>query len=177
MDRRVALKLLGGGGVIAAIGSGVYWSTQDVKPATLSLELTLEKLKTLNLDEIVSKSTWQLSRTFDHLAQSIEFSMTGYPEMKSKVFQSTVGQVAFAVFQARGKMSHSLEEPIPGEIIVSPMSSGNEALSRLITALEHFDSFKRALKPHFAYGQLSKVEYLNAHIMHINNHFEGIHSI
>ena len=103
--------------------------------------------------------------------------MTGYPVMKPKLFQNTVGQLAFAVFQAQGHMIHSLDEAIPGEIVSATASTPTNALDRLVNALEYFDSFDGALKPHFAYGALNKPQYAVAHVLHINNHFEDIRSI
>jgi hypothetical protein len=103
--------------------------------------------------------------------------MTGYPEMKSKLFQQTVGQLAFELFQSRGKMTHSLHEIIPGEIITKNPPSITNALNRLINALETFNSYDGALEAHFAYGDLTKPEYAVAHIMHINNHFEEFESV
>ena len=61
-----------------------------------------------------STGAWKLAQVLEHAAQSIEYSMSGFPEMKSAAFRATIGAAAFAVFDARGAMSHSLEEPIPG---------------------------------------------------------------
>ena len=58
--------------------------------------------------------TWTLAQMLNHAAQSIDYSIDGFPEMKSALFRGAVGSVAFAVFQARGKMGHTLDEPIPG---------------------------------------------------------------
>jgi Protein of unknown function (DUF1569) len=37
-------------------------------------------------------------------------------------------------------------------------------------ALQRFDAHTQALKPHFAYGALSKSDYALAHVMHVNDH-------
>jgi hypothetical protein len=47
-----------------------------------------------------------------------------------------------------------------------------EALARLTTALQDFDGYNGALKPHFAFGTLSKSDYALAHVLHINNHLQ-----
>lgn len=100
--------------------------------------------------------------------------MQGFPVMKSPVFQNTVGQLAFSVFQARGKMSHNLEEAIPGEEIQATNIEASASLHRLVQALKQFESFESPLQPHFAYGVLEKDEYALAHVMHINNHLEEL---
>ncbi|NBW51983.1 MAG: DUF1569 domain-containing protein, partial [Betaproteobacteria bacterium] len=55
-----------------------------------------------------SAAVFSWSQTLEHCAQSIEFSMSGFPEPKSALFQKTVGAAAFSVFSWRGKMSHNL---------------------------------------------------------------------
>lgn len=111
----------------------------------------------------------------NHLAQSIEYSLTGYPMHKSDGFKDSIGRVAFSTFSFRGKMTHDLLEPIPG----APRLVADDAalaMSRLITALNDFRVFNGELKPHFAYGELNHAEYTLAHVMHINNHLESVFS-
>lgn len=170
MNRRTVIKLLGASSAVAMIGSGIYEINRE--HPELSLTTTLLFLKQLNPEKITSSGEWPLTRAFEHLAQSIEFSMVGYPVMKSEFFQNTAGSIAFSVFNARGKMNHGLNEVIPGEVISTPSLTITQSLTRLINSLESFAAFDGPLQPHFAYGQLSKAEYTLAHIMHINNHFE-----
>ena len=47
-------------------------------------------------------------------------SLDGFPQPKSAAFQRTVGAAAFTVFQWRGKMTHGLDEPIPGAPALTP---------------------------------------------------------
>ena len=69
-----------------------------------TLDRAFQRLDGLDLSTIDSTGDWQLGRMFSHLAQGVEFSMTGYPIQKPKLFQATVGTVAFKVFEMRGKM-------------------------------------------------------------------------
>lgn len=172
MNRRNAIKILGISS--AAVVTSTYWLNKKRDNSALSINLILEQLTNIDPNSMFTESEWNITRTLEHLAQSIEFSMLGYPEMKSKMFQNTVGQLAFSVFQANGKMTHNLNEVIPGEVISKNSLTPTQALQRLIKALETFDSFDGQLKPHFAYGKLSKSEYAIAHVLHINNHFEKI---
>ena len=169
MNRRSAIKYLGLGGSAIILGGGL-WLTRSTDNSDLNIASTLERLRTLNPEAIEKEGAWEIARTFEHLAQSIEFSMKGFPEMKSTVFRSTIGQLAFAAFNSAGKMTHGLDEVIPGEVV--RQSTPNKAIQRLILSLEDFDSFDGVLKPHFAYGSLNKSQYEIAHVMHINNHFE-----
>jgi hypothetical protein len=123
-----------------------------------------------------AKSTgkWPLSSVLEHLAQSIEMSMEGFPEPKSALFQSTVGAAAFAVFQWRGKMSHGLDEPIPGAPVLTNQTDWKPAANRLRAAITKFEAHNATLKPHFAYGSLTKTEFAQAHVFHIANHQDEI---
>ena len=113
---------------------------------------------------------WPVVTVLEHLSQSIEMSLDGFPQPKSAIFQNTAGAAAFAVFKWRGKMSHGLDEPIPGAAALTMQGDWKPAAQRLRTAITRFDSHKGALKPHFAYGQLSKTDFALAHAFHIANH-------
>jgi hypothetical protein len=112
---------------------------------------------------------WALPQVMNHLAQSIEFSIQGFPQPKSALFQQTAGRAAFAFFDARGAMSHSLQEPIPGAPALA--TELEAARARLLTALATFEAHSGALAPHFAYGALDKNAYTRAHLMHLANHW------
>lgn len=172
MERRSSIKLLALGGIALATAGGYHWLSKTRDHPQLAIDRTLERLDKLNVAELQGTGSWDVARTFNHLAQSIEFSMAGFPKMKSPVFQNTVGQLAFSVFQARGKMSHNLEEAIPGESIQESNTDPAAALQRLVQSLQDFEYFESPLQPHFAYGGLGRDEYAIAHVMHINNHLE-----
>jgi len=136
------------------------------------IETAFRRLDALDLAAIESTGDWGLGRMFAHLAQGVEFSMNGYPVQKPKLFQATVGTLAFKVFESRGRMSHGLNEPIPGEV-VSEISAA-DGLGRLWRSLEDFQSFDGEMQPHFAYGGLNKVQFGKAHQLHIENHLEEV---
>ena len=98
--------------------------------------------------------------------------MTGFPQSKSAFFQHTAGHVAFSLFSAKGEMSHNLAEVIPGAPDLVTEGDALVALERLTTALQDFDGYNGVLKPHFAFGALSKSDYALAHVLHINNHLQ-----
>ena len=118
-------------------------------------------------------ANWSLPQTLVHCAQSIEFSLSGFPEMKSALFQNTVGSLAFKVFEWRGRMTHDLTEPIPGAPSIAVESDLNAAVTRVQKAVAEFRASSGELKPHFAYGALSKAQYEQAHAMHFANHYSA----
>lgn len=113
---------------------------------------------------------WKLPAVLEHAAQSVEYSLTGFPEMKPGWFRATVGTAAFAVFDAKGSMHHSLTEPIPG---APPLSEPPlvQAAGRLKKALRAFETHRGTLAPHFAYGALDHAQYTRAHLMHLAQHW------
>lgn len=123
--------------------------------------------------ELAKGSTWNWAQTLEHCAQSIEYSMTGYPALKSALFQRTVGSAAFGVFAWRGRMSHDLTEPIPGAPTLQTAAEPAQALDRLRRSILSFRQWSGPLQPHFAYGVLDKSKFELAHAMHIANHLSA----
>lgn len=116
---------------------------------------------------------WKLPQILEHVAQSIEYSMRGFPEPRSRLFQVTAGSAAFAFFSARGAMRHALDEPIPGAPALSATSL-ETALTRLRDAMRDFAAHRGDFKPHFAYGALRRDDYARAHLMHLANHWTEV---
>ena len=123
--------------------------------------------------ELVSSAASGWGQTLDHCAQSIEFSMNGFPQSKSALFQRTIGAAAIGVFAWRGRMTHDLSEPIPGAPALDAGADPVQAVERLRASMRKFASWSQPLRPHFAYGALSKPEYEAAHAMHLANHLSA----
>ena len=176
-SRRSFLKSLSGAIVAgpAVFVSGCQDSNGvDRELRFASLRTALGEAERLANAHAETGSTWTLSQTFVHCAQSIEYSMSGFPQMKSELFQHTVGAAAFNVFAWRGRMSHDLAEPIPGAPSLANESDLAGSLARLRRSVDDFERSREPLQPHFAYGNLSKADYELAHTMHLANHFSVI---
>jgi hypothetical protein len=105
-----------------------------------------------------------------HVAQGIEYSITGYPRLKSKLFQTTVGRFALSMSLRRGVMRHNVDAKIPG----APTVAGDyPAIARLRLAIEAFDAHRGTLAPHFAFGPLRKDDYAKVHAMHLADHLRA----
>ena len=174
-DRRRSLRQLGAGIATATLAAPVVVSV--LHPGALSVESfgsvssalrTLEQLKTQTPR---MAGAWDLPHVLHHVAQSIEFSLTAFPQPKPAWFQATLGSYAFALFNARGQMSHRLDEPIPGAPGISEGQPLAPALDHAVAALQAFDRHTGALAPHFAYGALDRSAYTRAHLMHLANHW------
>lgn len=172
MKRRQMIQYLALGGTLAGVGGGYLWLNADHDHSSLSIPVTLEKLQALASGSFEKSGAWNASQVFNHCAQSVEFSMTGFPQSKSALFQHTAGPLAFSVFSARGAMSHNLHEVIPGAPELVAASDVELALDRLTKSLRGFEAYNGALKPHFAFGLLNKPDYAVAHVLHINNHLQ-----
>jgi Protein of unknown function (DUF1569) len=124
--------------------------------------------------QVRSTTDWKMHAVLEHLAQSVEMSMDGFPQPKSAWFQATVGAAAFAYFGLRGRMSHGLTEPIPGAPALAQTDDWKPAAQRLRLAVGRFQAYTGPLKPHFAYGALSRSEFARAHTFHVANHQDEI---
>lgn len=169
MQRRTLLKGAALGGV-AALGAGFWALPSGPRPAALTLEGARQVLDSLAGQQLSSIRGWSPSEVFNHCAQSIDYSIDGYPQLKPTWFRSSLGPAAFAVFSARGAMRHALDEAIPGAAPLAEPSSQEAALERLRAAFERFAAYSGELQPHFAYGALTHAEYAEAHVMHLYNH-------
>lgn len=173
MNRRQFL--ITGGATAAALVAGVAVLRATQAPADIAA--LAERLAALRGQPLATREGWSPFKVFSHLAQSIEMSMTGYPELKSAAFRHTAGPAAFFVFASAGAMRHPLTEPIPGAAAIAEAGDVNAALDQLLQALGNFSAYQGQLAPHFAYGELDKSEYAKAHVMHVQDHlrlFEGI---
>jgi hypothetical protein len=110
-----------------------------------------------------------LAEVLNHAAQSVEYSIDGFPQLKPALFRRTVGRLAFAMFKRKGRMSHPLAAAIPGAPALA--TDLNAALDRLGVALDRFEAHPGPWPPHFAYGPLGREDYLRAHLMHLNDHW------
>lgn len=123
--------------------------------------------------ELLSNATWGWAETLVHCAQSIEYSMSGFPQSKSTLFQHTIGSAAIGVFSWRGRMTHDLSEPIPGAPALDAKANPAQSVERLRASMLEFANWTEPLRPHFAYGELIKPEYELAHAMHLANHLSA----
>jgi hypothetical protein len=178
MNRR---KFIIGAGAVTLLGTGYFAfhqhlsSHNDAKRIITfeNLDKAIQELASLQAaaNKVDLTGNWTLHQHLSHCAQSVEFSMQGFPEEKSALFQQTIGKIVFSQFESQGYMRHNRNEPIPKAPELIANDDVKAAFDRLQQALVSFDNFKGKLFPHFAYGNLSKNEYEKAHIMHLADHF------
>ena len=169
MNRRNVLIGSAIGSVLVASG-GILSIKAGNSDVSLTMDSSIQALDKLISKKVVTLGDWNLSQILIHCAQSIEFSMGGFPEHKSEVFKSTVGKLAFAFFSTKGEMTHGLNEVIPGAPAIDSSADLNAASTRLRSAMLNFQAYEGPLASHFAFGSLSKQEYEQAHAMHFYNH-------
>lgn len=155
-------------GSLALLGCGPRLRDLPISALPAALQ---EMQLLMQAPQLQSTTAWSWSKTLAHLAQSIEYSMTGYPTPKSVLFQTALGKPAYELFRWRGQMRHDLTEPIPGSPALPDAPPLDAAALRLMTACQQFMQWQGPLQPHFAYGPLSHSEYEQAHAMHLANHF------
>ncbi len=174
--RRLVLQSLGSGSLL--LGAAPLLSACSpgaISPAAFNtMGSALQTLEKLRVHPLHTDGAWDLAHVLHHVAQSIEYSLHGFPALKPAWFRSTIGPMAFAVFSARGRMNHSLDEAIPGAPDIPQAQPLPPAIDHLVAALQSFDKHGGPLMPHFAYGELDKPEYTRAHLMHLANHWKEV---
>jgi hypothetical protein len=173
---RRSLVLASAGTVLVAFGAAGCQSPADSDRGLqfTSLAAAEDELSRLaQAGALDSAARWSWAQTLAHCAQSIEYSLSGFPQPKSSLFQHTAGAAAFGVFAWRGRMSHDLAEPIPGAPALEPPPDTAAALARLRASIAAFRQWAGPLRPHFAYGALTRPQYEQAHAMHLANHFSA----
>lgn len=174
-QRRSAVRKVG-----VVIGVGAFAApmlVSAIRPAPLasgrfaSIDAALRTLAQLKTVAPRMTGTWDLAHVLHHTAQSVEYSMAGFPILKPAWFRATLGSYAFALFNSRGVMSHHLAEPIPGAPAIAQGQPLLPAIDHAAAALQAFEGHTGALQPHFAYGALDKPAYARAHLMHLANHW------
>ena len=169
--RKFILGSIASGAVIAG---GAAWLGIEQNQEPLDIDFALSKLDKLMEQNPIAAGEWSLYQVLTHCAQSVEYSMSGFPEHKSDIFKNTVGKTAFSLFSLKRKMTHALNEAIPGAPKFSDEENIIDAFERFKKSLIDFKEYDGVLAPHFAYGQLTKLQYEAAHVMHFNNHLQEI---
>ena len=137
-------------------------------------EAEAELQRLLAAKEIFMSPGWDLPHVLDHCARSIEFAMEGFPVERNPIFQALIGKTAFRFFDYKGEISHNLTEEIPGSEPTEASAHLETAFARLFQNIHTLKTYDGPLKPHFAYGVLTKSEYERANAMHIANHLSAI---
>jgi hypothetical protein len=169
MQRRTLLAMVATGSAVSL--GGAWWLLPGAPtPAALTLQSAQQVLQQLGSSVLQSVKGWSPAEVFNHCAQSVDYSMDGYPQLKPAWFRQSVGPAVFDLFAARGGMRHPLDEAIPGAPALDEPASQQLALQRLQASMQRFADFSGPLQPHFAYGVLTHAEYALAHVMHLYNH-------
>ena len=123
---------------------------------------------------LATNSVWNLSQTVQHCAQTIGYSVTGYPKLKPRLYRATVGALAKRVFLRSGAMRHPLGAEIDGAPPLDPGLGVTEAVARLTDAVQQFSSHQTSHAPHPAYGSCTHQEFAALHGMHLVEHLPGL---
>lgn len=127
-----------------------------------------------NLATLQMQQPWSLYKVLEHMAQSMEYSMTGYPQMESPALMAAARAVFFNVFKPQGYMSHDLGAPVPGAPAIPDDGPLEEAFLRYRNACSDFQNYTGALHPHFSYGELDYANWQLAHAFHAADHYSSL---
>lgn len=175
MSRRPFLKLTAG--VALAAGFGTLLTGCGARGRNLRFTTVNDVLAELALIEsnppVQMQQEWTLYKVLNHTAQSMEYSMTGYPQMDPPSRQA-LAKLVFNFFRKQGYMNHDLGAPVPGAPEIPDDGPLEDGFQRLRNAISDFQNFTGALHPHFSYGELTREEWELAHSFHCADHFSSL---
>lgn len=176
MSRKTFLRLTLGTAAVAAFAPLTGCSNNGRKLKFSSVNEALEEtaLIEVNLSSVQMQQPWSLYKVLTHMAQSVEYSMTGYPQMESSALMAAARVVFFNVFKPQGYMSHDLGAPVPGAPEIADDGPLEDAFLRYRNACSDFQNFTGALMPHFSYGDLSYEDWELAHAFHAADHYSSM---
>jgi len=122
---------------------------------------------------LTSASPWTLAQSLAHCAQSIEYSLSGYPKLRSGFFRATIGPIVKRKFIRAGRMKHDTAAPVAGAPDLPPTLAFTDARDRLRAAMTAFTAHTGPLAPHLAYGACTKDEYATLHLLHVEDHLRS----
>ncbi|MEU0672206.1 DUF1569 domain-containing protein [Streptomyces sp. NPDC006172] len=125
-------------------------------------------------EALAPDSVWNLSQTLQHCAQTVGYSVTGYPRLKPALFRATAGALAKRAFLRRGRMRHPLGAEIEGAPPLDRDLPVTAAAERLEDAVQRFTAHTGAHAPHPAYGRCTHEEFARLHAMHLEEHLPGL---
>ena len=104
-----------------------------------SVDSALRRVAQLESRPLRSSGAWDVPHVLHHVAQSIEYSMNGFPRLKPAWFRASLGRAAFALFSWRGRMRHGLDQPIPGAPDIAQGLPLPAAIAHAVLALRTFE--------------------------------------
>lgn len=139
-----------------------------------SLNEAKSELIKLSKSNNIETVRWSLYKILVHCTQTIEYSMKGYPKLKPKILQLTIGKIAINKFLNEGFMKHDLTAPVPGAPKIPDNGDVKIALQELISVIDKFTNYNNDLYPHLLFGKLSKNKYDHYFAMHIADHLSEV---
>lgn len=112
-----------------------------------SLDEVKKELLQLEGNEDIPTSQWPLYEILAHCAQTIEYSMTGYPQLKPKLVRNTIGRVVIRKFLKQGFMKHNLTAHVPGGAKLKTSGTAKEGMELLRQAIDTFQAYQGPLAP------------------------------
>jgi hypothetical protein len=133
-----------------------------------------------NRDEagiLAADSVWNLSQTVQHCAQTVRYSVTGYPRLKPAPVRLVIGPLVKKAFLRRGAMKHPLGAVIEGAPALDPALPVDEAMAQLDEVVKLFTAHAGAHAPHPTYGRCTHEEFAALHALHLAEHLPGLAAV
>ena len=114
-----------------------------------------------------------LGAALAHCAQSIDYSLTGFPTQRGWLVRKLIAPLLLRKFLRQGFMTHDVHAPIPLAPAISPDLPFEEGVAKLRGAMARFRVHAGPLAPHFAFGDIGRDDYERLHSMHLADHLSS----
>lgn len=138
-----------------------------------SLDEVLKQINLLKEKNVTSTTAWSAYKTFAHCAQTIDYSMSGYPSLKPVWVRATIGKIAIRKFLKQGYMKHDLTADVAGAPQIKEQGTLKEGIEILEQSILQFQKYEGELQPHLLFGNLSKEQYNQYFALHVADHLNG----
>ena len=123
--------------------------------------------------EVTSTTAWNAAQALTHCAQSIAYSVQGYPEYKPTLVRRTIGPVVVKRMLARETLGHGLTAPVPGAPPLDAAVTVASAVAEVRRAITLFEN-ATTLAEHFVFGRLDRAAFDRFHAMHLAEHLSHL---
>lgn len=138
------------------------------------LEYAKECLLTLKDAKHIFTENWGIYEICMHCAQTISYSMTGYPKMKPAIVRLTIGKAVVSKYLKQGYMKHNLQSHVSGGEKIDPNGEPAAGIDHLLSEIEKLENYTGTLKPHSVFGEMTREDYMKYFAMHISDHFSEV---
>jgi hypothetical protein len=133
-----------------------------------TLDEALEELERLEKGGVATLGIWSYYQILRHLADHIDFSISGFPFVRSRFIREKIGPTLFRQMVSSGHMPAGFRSLTPETTRIE--GDAKSEMRRLKSEIQRFMSHTGPFADHPLFGRLTREEWNMLHSYHIANH-------